>query len=255
MVVVAGKNGRALVRGLKKEGLPFSAFELSSGEMRANRTLIEESTGRVKRIIGAGPRWSEKDRQAFRVFFSRQLDHARVLVLSGRLPTGMSVSFFAELIREANSRGIAVFLDTSGMALKAGIGAWPMAVKPNQEEAEEFLGYRLSSRRAVRNALQSFLECGMKMVLLTLGERGLAVAQGKRFYLVRTPRIQGGHAVGCGDAALAGFIAGWQRRQDLAVCARLAAACGTASMLSDVPAGITKKAVRSVSARSIIERL
>jgi tagatose 6-phosphate kinase len=217
--------------------------------------MIEESSGRVTRVIGAGPCWSKKDRQGFQGFFIRALDRASVLVLSGRLPRGVPADYYAGLIREAKARGITVFLDTSGQALRAGVEAGPTAVKPNREEAEELLGYGLSSRRLIRNALQSLRECGMKMVLLTLGEQGLAVTQGKRSYFVKIPRIRCGHAVGCGDAALAGFIAGWRRKQGPVRCARLAAACGTASLLSDVPAGITKSMVKSMAARIIVESL
>jgi 1-phosphofructokinase family hexose kinase len=255
VVVVAGENGHSLVRGLKKERLSFSAFQLSSGETRVNRTIIEDPTGRVERAMGSGPRWSARDQRGFCDFFFRALGHASVLVLSGRLPPGVPASFYKDLICEAHSRRIAVFLDTSGAALKAGIQARPFAIKPNRDEAEESLGIRLSSRRAIRNALHSYLDYGMKMVLLTLGEQGLAVADGEDFYFVQAPRVGGGHAVGCGDAALAGFIAGWQRKDDLVACARLAAACGAANLLSDVPGGITRNAVKRIAAKIRIERL
>jgi 1-phosphofructokinase family hexose kinase len=255
VVVVAGGNGRSLVRGLKKERLSFSAFQLTSGETRVNRTIIEDPTGRVERAMGSGPRWSARDQRGFCDFFCRALGQAGVLVLSGRLPPGSPPHFYNNLIHEAHSRRLPVFLDTSGAALKAGIQASPFAIKPNRDEAEESLGVRLSSRRAIRNALQSYLDCGMKLVLLTLGEQGLAVADGENYYFVQAPRVGGGHTVGCGDAALAGFISGWQRKQNLTVCARLAAACGAANLLSDVPGGIKKSAVQRVMQRITVEKL
>jgi 1-phosphofructokinase family hexose kinase len=255
LAAVAGENGRTLVRGLKAEGLSFAAFTLSSGETRLNTTVVEYSSGRVIRTFEPGPRWCKRDRHDFGGFFRNALHRFRLLVLSGSLPPGLSATFYAGLIREARDLGLPVFLDTSGAALKAGLKARPFAVKPNQQEAEEFLGCRLTSRRAIRNALHSFLDCGMKMVLLTLGERGLAVADEKDLYFVPAPRIQKGHAVGCGDAALAGFIAGWERQQDLSACARYAAACGAANLLSDKPGGITKSAVRRIAARVTVEKL
>jgi 1-phosphofructokinase family hexose kinase len=255
MIAVAGKSGRSLVRGLKAEGLSFAAFELSSGATRVNKTAIENLSGCVIRTLGSGPRWCIKDERRFRKFFSKALCRIRILVLSGRLPLGLPVNFYADLIYEAGAQGVLVFLDTSGPALMAGLKARPFAAKPNQKEAEELLGYRLSSRRAVRKALLSFLDCGMNMVLLTLGERGLAVGQGNSLYYVRAPQAHYGHAVGCGDAALAGFIAGLEHRADLVSCASYAAACGAANLLSDVPGGITKRAVKRIAAQIVVEEL
>jgi 1-phosphofructokinase family hexose kinase len=255
LVAVSGASGSTLVRGLKREHLSFMAFGLSYGETRVNRTAIEDRTGRVTRTMAAGPRWSVKDQRGFRRMFSKALERTSLLVLSGRLPPGVPSKFYSILIREAFAQGVPVFLDTSGAALRSGLRARPTGVKPNREEAESVLAARLSSRRAVRNALQSFLDYGMKMVLLTLGERGLAVAQGGRFCFVKAPRAKRGHAVGCGDAALAGFLAGWHRGQDLVACARSAAACGAANLLGDVPGGITKSAVKRIAARIKVEEL
>jgi 1-phosphofructokinase family hexose kinase len=255
MIAVAGANGHSLVRGLRVEGLSFAAFELSSGETRVNRTSIENLSGRVTRALAPGPRWCKKDERHFREFFRKALCRTRLLVLSGRMPPGLSVNFYADLIREAGAQGVPVFLDTSGPALKAGLKAQPFAAKPNQKEAEELLGYRLVSRRNIRKALLSFLDCGMKMVLLTLGEQGLAAGDENSLYIVRAPKIHDGHAVGCGDAALAGFIAGWDRQAGLATCARLAAACGAANLLGDVPGGITENVLKRIAAKVVVEGL
>jgi tagatose 6-phosphate kinase len=254
-MAVAGRNGRALVRGIRAEGLSFERFELSRGETRLNTTFLDSPSGRVVRTFEPGPRWFKREEAEFYDFFRNILCRASLLVLSGSLPPGLSPRFYADLICEARAHALPVFLDTSGPALQAGLKARPFAVKPNQQEAEDFLGYRLTSRRAVRKALHSFLDCGMKMVLLTLGGRGLAVADGKSRYFVSVPRYEQGHAVGCGDAALAGLIAGLEGRHDLAGCARYAAACGAANLLSDVPGGIARRAVKRIMTKVIIEDL
>jgi fructose-1-phosphate kinase PfkB-like protein len=93
------------------------------------------------------------------------------------------------------------------------------------------------------------------VILLTLGDRGLAVGQEGCLYHVQVPKMKSGHAVGSGDAALAGFIAGWARKADLVTIARLAAACGAANLLSDVPGGISKNAVERIAAKLVVEEL
>jgi len=255
LVAVAGENGQSLARGLKAEGLTHTLFELPNGETRVNTTVINILSGQVTRTLESGPRWTIKNELRFREVFQDALGRTRLLILSGSLPLGLSANFYAELVHEAEAQGVPVVLDTSGPALKAGLQAKPFAVKPNQNEAEELLGYRLVSRRAIRKALLSFLDCGMKVILLTLGERGLAVGQEGKLYYVQAPEMRGGHAVGSGDAALAGFIAGGERKAGLAECARLAAACGAANILSDVPGGISNNAVGRIAARLVVEEL
>jgi fructose-1-phosphate kinase PfkB-like protein/predicted Zn-dependent protease len=62
-----------------------------------------------------------------------------VLVLSGSLPAGCAPATYATVIARAAALNIPVILDASGDALRHGIDAGPMMIKPNRAEASELL--------------------------------------------------------------------------------------------------------------------
>jgi fructose-1-phosphate kinase PfkB-like protein len=101
----------------------------------------------------------------------------------------------------------------------------------------------------VRKALRTFIGYGIKKVLISLGPDGLAASDGEKEFWVKMPVVKTGHAVGCGDAAVAGFLSAQARRKDFSLCVAYAAACGSANMRADVPGGIIKKNVQHAFTR------
>ncbi|MBF0122151.1 MAG: hexose kinase [Candidatus Omnitrophica bacterium] len=246
LIAIAGTSGRRLSGQLRDEGLPPVLFILR-GKTRTNTTTIHRN-GMVTRIFESGPVWAREDVMRFKKFFASQILGARIVIFSGSLPVGVPSSFYRSLIGVAKRAGAQTFLDTSADALGEGIKAKPFLIKPNQEEAEAFLKCRLSSQRLVKKGLRSFLKRGMKMVLLTLGEAGLVITQGEEFLWARGPKVKG-HTVGCGDAALAGCVAGMMAQDRLEDQIRLAAACGAEAARSIKPGAISKKGVQRMAGR------
>ncbi|MBF0569375.1 MAG: hypothetical protein HQL18_01180 [Candidatus Omnitrophica bacterium] len=253
LVAVAGRNGRALVKAMKAEGLVPLVFEVS-GETRVNLTQAGGEGEDASRKIEPGPEWTEAQLKRFLKSFPAIVKGRALVVFSGSLPPGIPNKTYHDLIRLAHKEGVATVLDARGPALRFGIKAKPFAVKPNREEAEEFLKSKIVSREDIKKALQSFLDCGMKMVLLTLGIEGLAAADGAECWLVRTQKFRG-HAVGAGDAALAGALVAMMKARPFVDQVRLAAVCGGANVLGQVPGGISQETLARSAVGISLERL
>lgn len=236
--VEGGVTGWMLEGLLKQEGLPHQFFVVH-GATRINTTRIARD-GAVTRDIRPGPVLQAAERKAFAVFFARQLKGCAAVVFSGSLPSRFPVSAFVSLIRCARRNGALVAVDTSGKALAAAIKEGVDVIKPNREEAGEALGFRLSSKACIRKALRSFQGCGIKKALISLGEDGMAAFDGRAEVWVKLPAVRGGHGVGCGDAALAGFLAAQLAGKDFKGSVRQAAVCGRAAMTADKPGGIKR---------------
>ncbi len=153
-----------------------------------------------------------------------------MVVFSGSLPPGFPVTEFTGLVRMARREGAITAVDTSGTALRAAARLGVDIVKPNREEAEALLGFKLSSKPAITKALHTLHGYGIKKVLISLGSKGLAAFDGKYEVLAKVPVVRNGMPVGCGDAALAGFIVALIDGKDLKTCADRAAACGAENM-------------------------
>src|SRR5207253_5985074 len=99
---------------------------------------VVETGGTVTEVLEPGGAVTEEVvaemfRTCRRLF--EQYGREAQVVLSGSLPPGAGVSFYASLIQTARASGCGVILDTSGEALTAGLAASPDLVKPNREEA------------------------------------------------------------------------------------------------------------------------
>ncbi len=243
-----GRMGDLCEALLTEEGLCHS-FCRVSGETRVNATFVARG-GAVTRVIEPGPVVTAAEQQAFLTALPEILKGRAAVLFCGSLPPGVSVRTFTRMLRLARRGTTLVAVDTSGPALKAALELGVDIIKPNRREAEEVLGRRLSSEAGVRKALEAFLGYGIKNVLISLGEDGLAASDGHESAWVRVPRVREGHGVGCGDAALAGFVAGRLEGKPFHACVDLAAACGVANLFAPVPGAISRKIVRQLGPKT-----
>jgi len=128
-------------------------------------------------------------------------------------------------------------------------------IKPNIEEAEEFLKMRIRSEEAIKKAAKTFYKRGIKIVAISRGSRGAYVYNGKEFLCARPPKVVRKNPVGCGDSFIAGFIASYTKGKKIAECLRCAVACGSANALSFDPGDIQKKKVRVLMNQVSIKQL
>jgi 1-phosphofructokinase family hexose kinase len=251
--IAAGLGGLQFQELLQGEGIP-QEWVLTEGEARVNLTVREERTGRVTRFLEPGPTVRPVDQGTFQELFARRLSRANVVVLSGSLPPGCSSAIYARMIRQAKQANVLTVLDTNGAALASGIKAGPFMIKPNRDEAEALCGFRISGRSGVKKALQ-YLGRRSNIVLLSLGSDGLAGMDGARMFLARGPVVKSHATVGCGDVALAGFLAGFLKGETFEDCLKLAAACGAANVSAALPGKLALGRVRVFQHKIKVERL
>ncbi len=247
-----GGKGVNAARALRSLGVPAGLLTLTDildVPPRVN-TTVRDRAGHSFRLLEPGPRlsaqqWHQVEAAVLKA--ARQVDQ---VVLSGSLPPGVPEDAYARIIRASGC----AFLDTSGAALARGVKAAPFCVKPNREEAQALLGMTIRSRAAVRKALRSLAGYGIKRVLLSLGEDGLAGTDGQEYVRASVP-CRRGSTVGCGDAALAGFLAGRRNGGSFAEALLFAAAAGAANVAVQVPGDILPGLVKQLMKKVVIERL
>ncbi|MBM4038950.1 MAG: 1-phosphofructokinase family hexose kinase [Planctomycetes bacterium] len=189
-----------------------------------------------------------------------------LVVFCGSLPPGMGDEHLAQLIAACEARGAEVAADINGPQLgsvlakatriphlyKCGI----LLLKPNVEELGECLGRDLhgAGEGELADAAGTLLG-RVGTVLVTRGRHGaLAVSRGQ----VLVGSLEAGaprNTVGCGDAFLAGYLAGLWRGMAFAESVRLAVACGAAQALADAPGQFSRARVEELSARVAIRAL
>jgi 6-phosphofructokinase 2 len=228
---IVGHNGQIMLELLKKEGVTCY-FTPISQETRRNIIIGTLTRGTQTMLNARGPTVSKKEWKAF-------LTHLRLLdlrdsyvVLSGSLPRGVPIDAYQQVIALVQNQGAKAVLDTDGPALKSGLMAKPFAMKPNVNELRRLTGQALKSERAILTAATQLHRTGIKIVLVSMGYRGLLMVSDVCCCRAIPPAVRVRSTVGAGGSAVAGFVythAGGKLLED---CLRFAAAAGTAATLA-----------------------
>ena len=202
-----GHTGRLIEAGLRAAGVQ-PAFLPVDGESRVCLTLVERDSGRTTEVREPGPEVGATDAE-------RLLAHVRTLalradaaVVSGSLPPGVDAALAARLVKVLKTAGLFVALDAGGDALRLGLGAGPDLIKPNIPELTALVGDGSHDEligRAQAELIGPVLGPDAA-VLLSMGSVGAALIRGDRCWLAHAPAVEAVHAVGSGDALLAGFL-------------------------------------------------
>ena len=205
--LIGGKLGEFLVENIDDK--VRKRFFTIQGETR-NCIAILHGENQTE-ILEKGPEVQEKEGQGFLHYFKELLESVEVVAISGSLPAGLPVDYYASLVELANHAGKPVVLDCSGAALQAVLDSphKPTVIKPNNEELSQLLGREISKDLdELKEVLQEPLFDGIEWIIVSLGANGAFAKHGNTFYKVDIPRIQVVNPVGSGDSTVAGIASG-----------------------------------------------
>lgn len=234
---LGGNNGKMIEEAVEQLGADCF-FTQVEGETRVNTNLIEDN-GRVTEILEPGPTITGKKLEEFIKCYVGCLEQCNLVILSGSLPKGVPVDFYATLIKLSNAYGVKTVLDTSGEALKAGLEAVPYLVKPNRTELEQLVGRSLTTREELAAEAAKLLQKGIQKVVVSLGSEGMMYVdrEGSLFEPAKQVRVLS--TVGCGDTAVASLcmseLAGEDREMALRKAVALSAANATTEGCGQIP--------------------
>jgi 1-phosphofructokinase family hexose kinase len=247
--VEAGGKALNIARFMKKWGIPRVVWLGAGGgkhpSNRLYRNLLEEEgltarflesdvPVRSNLVVNSGQGAAKYNHPGFRLKgkilepMIRKVRPGDFLILTGRLPLGLSVDFYKKALRRFGRRGVFCFLDTSGKPLANALRGRPWFFKVNLFEISQALNLKISNVQQVSGIVETvFLARGLNFGVITDGARGAIVWKNRKiFRVVSHVRKPKGLVVGAGDAFLAGFLKGLCEKKSLEDCARLGAAAG-----------------------------
>jgi 1-phosphofructokinase len=225
-----------IVHALEEIGLPLATVPVTA-PVRTNYTLADPA-GTTTKLNEPGAALDGPTRAALAAVLLEHAAGARWVALSGSLPPGTPLDWYAELVGVLRGTGARIAVDTSGAPLRAlleaGPGAAPDLLKPNTEELAELSGIAeediVGDPSSALAAVRRVHDRGVAEVLLTLGADGaiLSTADGG-LWSARPPRIAVRSTVGAGDCSLAGYLLADLAGDEPADRLRSAVAYGAAS--------------------------
>jgi len=247
LLLVGGPTGRHVVDMVTQEdNLPCIPVWVN-GMTRTITTVLESAPHRQTAFFEPGPAVSAEEREVLVAAFRETVQGARVVTLCGTVPHARLRNLYAVLIPIAREAGAITVLDTHGAELRAGLAAHPDFIKPNLEEAAEYLGKAADAPGLAEEAVGAFHAAGVGGVVLSLGRGGAIFSHGGRAVRAVPPVIEEVNPVGSGDSLVALLAIGLAEGWALEEIARNAVAAGAANAASWKIAHISRGEVESMA--------
>ena len=226
----AGVDGYAKLQAkARAEGIGCD-FHTVEGAIRVNTKVFPLDGSGVTELNEPGPTLTAEDLDVFFDLAIEKTQGSDFVVITGSLPPGCPAHTYRELIRVLK---VPCILDVGGEALRLGVEAKPFLIKPNHHELAATVGRELHTMEDIRNAAQSFVDGGIRHVVVSLGKDGaLYVGEEGCFYAPEIP-VEVNSTVGAGDALVGGLLYGLVTGGSMREGFRAGAAAGTASVMTE----------------------
>lgn len=226
----AGFVGEELKRLAKEKGYHCDFIDVKNGVSRIN-VKLKDFDG--TEINGMGP---VIDEEALELMWGKleKLEEGDTLVLAGSIPTDMPKDIYSKILKKFSGKGICFVVDATKELLLNVLLYRPFLIKPNNYELGEIFNVTLNTKEEVVSYAIKLQEMGARNVLVSMaGEGAVLVDESGMVHKLDTPKGQLVNAVGAGDSMVAGFLAGWEEKQDYTHAFRMAVAAGSASAFSE----------------------
>ncbi|HOV30973.1 MAG TPA: 1-phosphofructokinase family hexose kinase [Anaerolineaceae bacterium] len=252
---VGGGTGRMVQHGLNQLGIKTD-FVWVEDETRINTVAQEDSGEWYIRLNEPGPHIPEDAIQSLLAKAEAYASKKDIWVAAGSLPQDVPADFYTQLIHLLKNKGVRVFFDANGEALRAGLSDPPFLVNPDITETENYVGFSIHNYDDAKRAVLPFLRLGVEYVALSIDGLGLLLASQQEMMLATPPKVSIRNVTGAGDALMAGMAYGFARGMDLREIARLGAAFSAVAVTtesltsvknSDVEAMLPRVEVRTVN--------
>lgn len=226
----AGVDGYAKLQAkAKAEGIGCD-FHTVEGVIRVNTKVFPLDGSGVTELNEPGPTLTAEDLDVFFDLAIEKTQDSDFVVITGSLPPGCPAHTYRELIRVLK---VPCILDVGGEVLRLGVEAKPFLIKPNHHELAATVGRELHTIEDIRAAAQSFVDGGIRHVVVSLGKDGaLYVGEEGCFYTPEIP-VEVKSTVGAGDALVGGLLYGLVTGGSMREGFRAGAAAGTASVMTE----------------------
>lgn len=230
-------------------------FVWCEGAVRTNVKVFDQSTQTITEINEPGEPVTESDLKRMIDLVALHAENSDYLVLAGSLPPGCPADYYRTLIQNVEGLGCRCVLDADGEALRCGLQAKPFMIKPNRNELETISGHRLMTLGEIRDAAMKYIDMGVSVVAVSLGNEGALITNGDETLYAPVLNIDVHSTVGAGDSMVAGMVCGLIGDNELEDIFRMGVACAIARCVTEGYKVIDKTIYKALLDMVKIERL
>ena len=232
VMILAGNAGKRLGSMLEAMKIPMLRIP-AEGENRTNLKIIDPVNHTNTDINEPGPNIDLDLLESLKEKVGRSVGKGDIVVLSGSLPKGASISTYRDWTKFFQEKGAVVFLDADGESLRLGLEAAPAMVKPNNEELSRLLGKPLDTQDALIEAGRMLLEKGIEDVVISMGGDGALFVTCDKVVKAHPLKVPVRSTVGAGDSMVAALAYGFDQKLTREQTIKLSIAISAASVMCD----------------------
>lgn len=252
ITLIGGENGDKLKAFLKDKKIKYRFFKVEGNIRNIFNFFTDKETLRFNE---AGPEIKREERERFfELVENIKFKNGDIVVMSGSIPPKFGKNTYRKIIEKVKEKGVISVVDADGEVLRESIKGIPEIIKANLWEIERAMETKIKNFQSLKDCVLRLIEKGIKIVIITFGEKGATLFTKNKFFYCKVPKIKLKSSVGCGDAFLAGFLYRYSKGNCLPECLKFACACGTSKATEEgtrMPdkrkvEGIYKKMVENV---------
>ncbi len=203
------------------------------GYTRENLSIVQPDHT-ITRLMRDGFCVEHEKIQEILNILSEEIVENSLVVISGKLPRGISPNVLMSICKHIDSLGAKISIDTSSLSMEEIIKIKPFIVKPNLEEACHIAQRQLVSEQDVIDFGKELNNNGITHCMVSAGADGIYYTSTENPSMhILVPSIDVCSTVGAGDCSLAGFIYSLQEGKSIEKALKVAAAFGTAACLTE----------------------
>lgn len=215
------------VHTLQKEGVTTD-FVNTEGQVRMNYKIIDKRS-MMTEINDKGDPVSKQKQEELIKKVEKLSQNASIVVMSGSLPQGVEDDFYYRLCKVI-PKHVKIVVDCEGEKLKKAISAGVYLVKPNLSEFEAITGKRYTNKKEMADGAKKLVDMGAQNVLLSLGQSGAILTDGKSHLYCRSANVAVNSTVGAGDSMLSAACVMIEKGLSREEILRSSVSAGTASI-------------------------
>jgi ribokinase len=214
--------GLPLIDNLQHQGVDTAFVKVDREASTGTAVIIVDSSGQNSIVVslGANGRVTKADIDAC----EDVIKEAKILLLQFEIPLD-SVVYAMQIARR---HGVQVILNPAP-AKQASLALLKSAdiLVPNEMELQLLTNMPITDEVVAEEAAKKLLAQGVKVVIVTLGERGALLLTGERTIFVPAKKVKAVDTTAAGDAFIGGLATGLLKGFDLEKAVRYGCAAGT----------------------------
>jgi tagatose 6-phosphate kinase len=244
---LGGDRGRACRRDLDATGIAHDFVEVAS-QTRLCITAVDHHGGAATEMIEEAAPVRSDDAESLLAKLRELLQHAKVLVLSGRLAPGVGDDFYASCVRLAHEANVWSIVDAVGEPLRLALAERPFLIKPNRAElAATVRAHVVGEDLSLFDAMRHCIGLGAQWIVVTDGGRDSFVSDGTQLFRIPSLPVDVISPIGSGDAFAAGIAVALMRGDDVPVACTLGTACGAANATTALAGHVDRDTVERLA--------